>query len=101
MAELGVVRRYGRALFDVARKQQLVDQVRADLQQLDQTLKENPRLGRAEFHLHPDSEYKVGAGGTAPAQIIQRSAGKFSFLSCRSPYSTAPLATWVCDFSTR
>jgi len=35
------------------------------------------RLGRAEFHLHPDSEYQAGAGGTAPAQMIQRGTGKF------------------------
>ena len=59
------------------------------------------RLGRAEFHLHADSEYQAGAGGTTPAQMIQRGTGKFSFLSRQSPYATAPLATWVCDFSTR
>lgn len=46
MAELGVVRRYARALFDVARQQELVEQVATDLRGLEAVLKSAPHLGR-------------------------------------------------------
>src|SRR5687768_2061826 len=46
MAELAVVRRYARALFDTARKTNMVDQVEQDLKTLDGILRTVPRLQR-------------------------------------------------------
>ena len=47
MAELSVVRRYARALFDTAMKAGSLDQVEEDLRGIDQTFRGVPRLGRA------------------------------------------------------
>jgi F-type H+-transporting ATPase subunit delta len=46
MAELAVVRRYARALFDTAQKQGVVDQVEEELKSVDQVLRAVPRLSR-------------------------------------------------------
>src|SRR5262245_26110349 len=46
MTEISVVRRYARALFDVARQQERVEQVGSDLQGIDAVLKSSPRLLR-------------------------------------------------------
>ena len=47
MAELSVVRRYARALFDTANRSSQVDQVEADLKTVDGVLRTVPRLQRA------------------------------------------------------
>ena len=44
MAELSVVRRYARALFDTAQKSQAVQQVEDDLKSVDQSLRAAPQL---------------------------------------------------------
>src|SRR5687767_1870941 len=46
MAELAVVRRYARALFDTANRAGSVEQVEEDLKTVDQVLRSVPRLGR-------------------------------------------------------
>jgi F-type H+-transporting ATPase subunit delta len=46
MAELAVVRRYARALFDTATRAGTVDQVEEDLKGVDQVLQSVPRLAR-------------------------------------------------------
>jgi F-type H+-transporting ATPase subunit delta len=46
MAELAVVRRYARALFDSAHRAGTVDQIEADLKAVDQVLRTSPRLSR-------------------------------------------------------
>jgi len=47
MAELAVVRRYARALFDTANRSGAVDQVETDLRSLDEIFRSVPRLLRA------------------------------------------------------
>jgi len=47
MAELAVVRRYARALFDTAQRAGVVDQVEDDLRGVDRVFHEAPRLPRA------------------------------------------------------
>ena len=47
MAELAVVRRYARALFDTANRQGQIDQVEEDLKTVDQAMRAAPRLLRA------------------------------------------------------
>jgi F-type H+-transporting ATPase subunit delta len=47
MAELSVVRRYARALFDTASRSGMVEQVEDDLKAVDQVLRTLPRLLRA------------------------------------------------------
>lgn len=47
MAQLAVVRRYARALFDTARRAGTVDQLEEDLRAVDQVLHAVPRLRRA------------------------------------------------------
>jgi F-type H+-transporting ATPase subunit delta len=46
MAELAVVRRYARALFDTAHRAGAVDQIEADLKAVDQVLRATPRFSR-------------------------------------------------------
>jgi len=46
MAEGGIVRRYAKALFDVAQRQGAVDAVRADLEALRAVMRSTPQLGR-------------------------------------------------------
>jgi F-type H+-transporting ATPase subunit delta len=46
MAEGGIVRRYAKALFDVADKQGIVDEIRADLLGLRAVMRASPQLGR-------------------------------------------------------
>jgi F-type H+-transporting ATPase subunit delta len=46
MAELSVVRRYARALFDTALQMEQIDQVEQDLKAVDQLLRAEPRLER-------------------------------------------------------
>jgi F-type H+-transporting ATPase subunit delta len=46
MAELAVVRRYARALFDTANRAKVVEQVEGDLKTVDQALRTVPRLER-------------------------------------------------------
>jgi F-type H+-transporting ATPase subunit delta len=46
MAELSVVRRYARALFDTAQRSQSIQQVEDDLKGVDQTLRGMPQLQR-------------------------------------------------------
>jgi F-type H+-transporting ATPase subunit delta len=47
MAELSVVRRYARALFDTAQRSGTVEQVQDDLKAVDEVLRSAPRLQRA------------------------------------------------------
>src|SRR4051812_47919934 len=47
MAELSVVRRYARALFDTANRSGMVEQVEEDLKAVDQVLRTVPRMQRA------------------------------------------------------
>jgi len=47
MAELAVVRRYARALYQSANRKGAVDQVEEDLKSIDQVLRQVPRLVRA------------------------------------------------------
>jgi len=47
MAELAVVRRYARALFETANRAQVVDKVETDLRAVDQRLRSIPRIQRA------------------------------------------------------
>lgn len=47
MAELAVVRRYARALFDTAQRAGIVDRVEEDLRGVDRVIREAPRLPRA------------------------------------------------------
>ena len=46
MAEAGIVRRYARALFDVAHQRGAVEPVRGDLEALGTLLQSTPQLGR-------------------------------------------------------
>lgn len=46
MAELSVVRRYARALFDTANRSGVIEQVEEDLKGIDQVLRTAPRLER-------------------------------------------------------
>jgi F-type H+-transporting ATPase subunit delta len=46
MAESGIVRRYVRALFDIAHQREIVQQVGGDLDALAAVLKSTPQLGR-------------------------------------------------------
>src|SRR5690242_8499958 len=46
MAEGGIVRRYGKALFDVARKQDIVDDVRSDFVSIRSVFRSSPQLVR-------------------------------------------------------
>jgi F-type H+-transporting ATPase subunit delta len=46
MAELAVVRRYARALFDTAHRAGAVDQIETDLKAVDQVLRATPRFSR-------------------------------------------------------
>lgn len=78
MRSTAAARRYARALFSIAREEDAIDAVRAELVQLSRLLAENPDLRNALFRpLHPVKERRAVLQDLSQRLGTSRSVGNF------------------------